>query len=112
MKICYIPPKEQKQNNNLIYVAAGASFTDKITSGMETAMNNAIDNCIVKPFHAWCYNMWCGFVDISLPACTITSLTALMLYMVGVKKARQWIIIPIIVYLFISVADAMINGRL
>lgn len=106
MKICYIPSKKQEY---IFYAATGASFNEKISGAMETAMSNAINKCVVQPFHSWCHNIWCWFVDISLPACTTISLISLMLYMIGVKKARQWIIIPILVYLFIISANAMME---
>lgn len=90
------------------YITLNASY-DGLGGIIEGAVSNAISNCIVRPFQNWCYGIWCGIVDVSLPACTTTSLVALMLYMVGVKKARQWIIIPIIVYLFLQIADKMVR---
>ena len=96
----------------ICYIASGLNCEislDGLTKAMEGAVSNAINNCIVQPFQNWCYGLWCGIVDISLPACTTTSLVSLMLYMIGVKKARQWIIIPMLVYLFLQMADKMVR---
>ena len=73
-----------------------------------SAMSSVIDTCIVRPFQNWCLGVWHWTVDTSLPACTTVSLISLMLYMIGVKGARKWIIIPVIVYLFIQIANCMI----
>ena len=108
MQICYIPATTVSANINP--VGWISDLGDVIEKSVNTAVSNAIDTVIVKPFQGWCYGVWCGFIDVSLPACTVISLTSLMLYMLGVKKARQWIIIPIIVYLFLRVADGMITG--
>lgn len=107
MQICYITQYSSMSLNPAKLLESG---TNNLGIIIEGAVNNAITNCIVKPFQGWCYGVWCGFVDVSFPACTVVSLTSLMLYMIGVKKARQWIIIPIIVYLFLRIADSMITG--
>ena len=106
MKICYIAQSSGASNPNDWLT----NSTDKLHQAMEDAMSSAIDNSIVKPFHNWCYGVWNWTVNTSFPVCTTTSLIALMLYMIGVKKARKWIIIPILVYLFIQLADVMVAG--
>lgn len=102
MQICYIPAVSTVTPTTLCAIDFGIKET------IEAAMSNVVDTCIVKPFQAWCYGVWCWTVDASLPACTTVSLVSLMLYMIGVKKARKWIIIPIIVYVFIQLANSMI----
>lgn len=99
MKISYIPP-----------VLATAAPSPKQMNWLEEAMSNAIQNTIVDPFQEWCLGVWTNFVDVSLPVCTVASLTALMLTMIGVKKAKPWIIIPILVYLFIQIINFMVIG--
>ncbi|PHV72208.1 hypothetical protein CS063_01665 [Sporanaerobium hydrogeniformans] len=101
MQICYIPAVTTP---TLCAIDLGIKET------IESAMQGVIDNMIVKPFQNWCHGIWMWTVDTSLPACTTVSLVALMLYMVGVKSARKWIIIPIIVYVFIQIANAMLGG--
>ena len=104
MQICYIAPVTTSAT---LAVSENQGFWEKTIGN---AVEGAIQNAIVRPFQHWCYGLWCGFVDISLPVCTTVSLSALMLSIIGVKKARQWIIIPIIVYLFIMSANKMIEG--
>lgn len=99
MKITYIPPA----------LTTATPSTNEM-NWLEEVMSNAIQNTIVEPFQAWCLGIWMSFVDVSLPVCTIASLTALMLTMIGVKKAKQWVIIPIIVYLFIQIINYMVAG--
>ena len=107
MQICYITQYSSISLNPGEWIGSGI---DSLGGIIEGAVSNAIDNCIVKPFQGWCYGVWCGFVDVSLPICTTASLISLMLCMIGVKKAKQWIIIPIIAYLFLRLADVMITG--
>lgn len=95
MQICYIP-------------ATTCAINFSLAETIENAVSGAIDKAIVKPFQGWCYGVWCWTVDASSPACTTVSLISLMLYMIGVKKARKWIIIPIIVYIFIQMANSMV----
>lgn len=95
MQICYIPSTTCAINFNL-------------SETIENAVSGALDNAIVKPFQNWCYGIWCWTVDASLPVCTTVSLISLMLYMIGVKKARKWIIIPIMIYIFIQLVNGMI----
>lgn len=75
---------------------------------IEQAISNAIQHTIVDPFNAFCLGMWNGFVDVSLPICTATSMIALAFSLAGVKKAKQWVVIPIIVYLFIQILNGII----
>ena len=103
MQICYIPPVSTVSVPTTL---CAIDFGIKET--IESALSNVIDTCIVKPFQNWCVDMWHWTVDTSLPACTTVSLISLMLYMIGVKNARKWIIIPIIVYVFIQLANCMI----
>lgn len=95
MQITYIPAAETNQN--------------VLEKAINNAVSNAIQTTIVNPFKNFCYNLWCGFVEASLPICTAASLIALILALIGIKKARQWVIIPIIVYLFIMMADMMVR---
>lgn len=103
MKICYIAPI-------LTTVTPIQEPTATEMNWMEKAMSTAIQSTIVEPFQAWCHSVWLGFVDVSLPICTATSLFALVLTLIGVKKAKQWVIIPIIVYLSIQVANYIMAG--
>lgn len=75
---------------------------------IEKAISNAIQNTIVIPFHNLCIGIWTGFVDVSLPVCTATSMIALAFSLAGVDKAKQWVVIPIIVYLFIQILNGII----
>ncbi len=99
MKISYIPP-----------VLATVTPSTKQMNWLEEAISNAIQNTIVEPFQEWCFGVWTNFVDVSLPVCIVASLTALMLNMIGVKKAKQWVIIPILVYLFIQIINFIMLG--
>lgn len=103
MRITYIP-------SVVATVTPMPEPTQNEMNWMESAMSNAIQNTIVEPFQTWCLGVWANFIDVSLPICIVTSLTALMLTMVGVKKARTWIIIPIIVYLFLQIINYMVVG--
>ena len=103
MKIAYIPPV-------LATATPIPQPTQSEMNWMEKAMSNAIQSTIVEPFQTWCLGVWTNFVDASLPVCTVASLTALMLTMIGVKKAKQWIIIPILVYLFIQIINFVMLG--
>ena len=108
MQICYIPPVSATTVcaiNPGEWVGNGAGWLGET---IESAVSSAINNCIIKPFQHWCLDVWHWTVDASLPACTTVSLISLMLYMIGVKNARKWIIIPVIVYLFIQIANCMI----
>ena len=98
MKISYMPPT----------VCAVTATADQ--GIIEKAISNAIQNTIVIPFKNWCFDVWTGFVDVSLPACTCISLISLIFYMCGIKKAKDYVIIPIIVYLFIQIANYIISG--
>lgn len=100
MQICYIPAVTTTPT--LCAIDFGIKET------IESAMSSVIDTCIVRPFQNWCLGVWHWTVDTSLPVCTTVSLISLMLYMIGVKNARKWIIIPIVVYLFIQLANCMI----
>lgn len=102
MKISYIPATSIRNvpDNLPGTLAAGNQLSE--------AIEEALRNAIVIPIKEWCYGTWKCFVRISLPACIFTSLFSLVLYMIGVKKARQWIIIPIIVYIFLRFIDGMI----
>lgn len=102
MQICYISAANTAMPTTMCAIDFGLKQT------IESAVSGAIDTVIIKPFQNWCYGVWCWTVDASLPACTTVSLISLMLYMIGVKKARKWIIIPIIVYLFVQLANSMI----
>lgn len=98
MQITYIPAVSTvSTNKNMLEKTIG------------NAVEKAIQATIINPFKSWCYSIWRGFVDASLPICTAASLIALILTLIGVKKARQWVIIPIIVYLFIMMADMMVG---
>ncbi|MBE6070084.1 MAG: hypothetical protein E7211_20700 [Clostridium lundense] len=108
MQICYIPSTSVTtvcSMNPVDWVGSGA---DWLGETIECAVSSAINNCIVRPFQNWCIDVWHWTVDASLPVCTTVSLISLMLYMIGVKNARKWIIIPIIIYLFIQIANGMI----
>ncbi len=98
MKISYIPPT----------VCAATATADQ--GVIEKAISNAIQNTIVIPFQNWCFDLWTGFVSVSLPVCTTVSLISLIFFMCGVRKAKDYIIIPIIVYLFIQIANYIILG--
>lgn len=103
MKITYIPPV-------LATVTPMVEPTTSEMNWMEKAMSTAIQNTIVEPFQNWCLNVWTNFVDASLPVCTVTSLAALVLVMIGVKKAKPWVIIPILVYVFIQIVNSIVIG--
>lgn len=103
MKITYIPPVPVAVTPLLQPSQEGMNW-------MERVMSNAIQSTIVEPFQSWCLGVWTNFVDASLPICTVASLTALMLTMIGVKKAKQWVIIPILVYLFIQMINFIVLG--
>lgn len=103
MQICYIPAV-----SSISVPTTMCAIDLGIKETIEAAMSNVVYNCIVKPFQAWCYGIWCWTVDASLPACTTVSLVSLMLYMIGVKNARKWIIIPVLVYIFIQLANSMV----
>lgn len=93
----------------ITYITAAETSKNALEKAINNAVSNAIQTTIVNPFKNWCYNLWCSFVDASLPICTAASLIALILTLIGVKNARQWVIIPIIVYLFIMMADMMVG---
>lgn len=96
---------------HISYIPGGAAETTVVAkaSWIEEAIGNAINNTIVEPFQNWCIGLWNGFVDISLPVCTTVALVALVLNLIGVKKAKQWVIIPFLVYLFIQVANYLMG---
>lgn len=90
------------------YISAVNTITDKKMSWIEEAIANAIQKTIVDPFQDWCHDIWIGFVNISLPACVMISLVAVMLSLLGVKKAQKWVLIPIVIYLFIQIFNFLI----
>lgn len=95
MKMYYIPP-----------TIATVKVEDM--GWLQEVIHNAIQSSIVDPFQAWCLSVWNGFVSSSLAICTTAALISLIFYMCGCKRARNYIIIPIIVYIFIRMIDYMI----
>ncbi len=87
-------------------VVCGIDFDIRET--IESAMGNVVNDFIVKPFQSWCLGIWHWIVSVSLPVCVVVTLMALMLYMIGAKKSRKWIILPAIIYLFIQIANSML----
>lgn len=102
MKICYIPPVKNEDNNKYLPVFMASAMVASKNNLLENAISEALTKVIVEPCKKWALHAWFGFMDFSHAVCFSIALAGVICGMLGIKKGYKASVLSIVFYFMLS----------